>query len=101
MSQTSTRSRYVAAGFAVALTLGTAAAVQSQATAAPSNKGAIAAAKAAVAQHATRFGFGAGQALVVKEVYRDATSSTVRFDRTYRGMPPGLGQPAVAPLPSA
>jgi Zn-dependent metalloprotease len=46
----------------------------------------IAAAKAAVSSHAKRFGFGAGQSLVVKAVYRDSYGLTVRFDRTYRGL---------------
>lgn len=90
MSHQHARSRYIVAGFAAVLTLGTAAAVQTQATAATSSGskgGVVAAARAAVTQHAARFGFGAGQSLVVKDVYRDAKSDTVRFDRTYRGVP--------------
>jgi Zn-dependent metalloprotease len=46
----------------------------------------VAAAKGQVAQHANRFGFGTGQALTARAVYRDKTGSAIRFDRTYRGL---------------
>jgi Zn-dependent metalloprotease len=46
----------------------------------------VTAAKAQVLRHANRFGFGPGQALVAGETFRDRTGSTIRFDRTYRGL---------------
>ncbi|MFJ5228681.1 M4 family metallopeptidase [Kitasatospora sp. NPDC088391] len=49
---------------------------------------AIARAQANVASHADLFGFGPGQALVVKDVVTDADGAQhVRFDRTYNGLP--------------
>jgi zinc metalloprotease ZmpA len=44
------------------------------------------AAKVQVGLHANRFGFGPGQELAARAVYRDRTGSAIRFDRTYRGL---------------
>lgn len=45
----------------------------------------------AVGSPAIRFGFGPGQALITKNVYTDRHGYTVRFDRTYRGLPSSVG----------
>lgn len=46
----------------------------------------VAVARAQVALHSNRFGFGPGQALVSGAVFHDRTGSAIRFNRTYRGL---------------
>jgi Zn-dependent metalloprotease len=54
--------------------------------AASGSSGAVPTAKAQVASHANRFGFGPGQALTSKAVYLHKSGTVVRFARTYRGL---------------
>src|SRR6478736_2698627 len=88
MSHRYSRTGTVAAGLAVALLAAGAVAVSANGSAAHQSRASvILSAKAAVAQHAARIGFGTGQSLVTKDVYLDGYGSTVRFDRTYHGLP--------------
>jgi len=64
-----------------------AAAVQAQPASDHATGTKVSTAKATVGVHASRFGFGPGQALIAKNVYSDKTGSSIRFDRTYRGLP--------------
>jgi Zn-dependent metalloprotease len=68
------------------LTLAGAAAVQAQGAGHPT-AGAVSSAKAGVSAHASRFGFGPGQGLTARTTYHDGSGYTIRFDRTYRGLP--------------
>ena len=87
MSHRHARLGYLAAGLAAVLTLTGAAAVQAQAPSGASRSASSALGATAVGEHPARFGYGPGQRLVAKATYRDANGSTVRFDRTYRGLP--------------
>ncbi|KUJ67727.1 peptidase [Streptomyces albus subsp. albus] len=89
MSTPAARRRIAAATLAAASALvATGLQVSTPAAAQPGRASAIAHAKANVARHAAAFGFGAGQALKVKDVIIDADGTQhVRFDRTYRGLP--------------
>jgi Zn-dependent metalloprotease len=51
-----------------------------------SSSNGVAAAKAQVASHSNRFGFGAGQALTSRAIYQSKIGTVVRFARTYRGL---------------
>ncbi|WP_441248644.1 M4 family metallopeptidase [Kitasatospora sp. McL0602] len=89
MSPTSSQRRHLAAG-ALAVTAALVAVTfqSGTASAVTSRDAAIARAKANVAHNAGTFGFGADQALQVKDVIIDADGTQhVRFDRTYRGLP--------------
>jgi len=77
----------LAAGVAGALAIGGTAAVQAQPVGHQVPGAKVAAGKAAVAQHMNRFGFGPGQALIARGVFADRLGYTIRFDRTYRGLP--------------
>jgi Zn-dependent metalloprotease len=81
------KATYLVAGLAVVVSVTGAAAVQAQPSANNASSGKVGTAEAAVNAHSNRFGFGPGQALQVKAVYTDRLGSTVRFDRTYRGLP--------------
>ncbi|GJF34881.1 peptidase [Kitasatospora sp. NE20-6] len=90
MSPTSSpRRRTLTAGALAATAALVAAGVQvATATAVPGRDTAIAKARTNVSHNAELFGFGAGQALQVKDVVIDADGSQhVRFDRTYQGLP--------------
>src|SRR6478735_5435636 len=86
MKHSHARAGYLAAGLASALTLAGAAAVQAQSAGHPT-AGAVSSAKAGVSAHASRFGFGQGQGLTARTTYHDGSGYTIRFDRTYRGLP--------------
>ncbi|MFJ5120524.1 M4 family metallopeptidase [Kitasatospora sp. NPDC088548] len=90
MSPTSSRRRYLAAAAVAATAALVATTVQAgSAAAAPTDRAAaIDRARANVAHNAGVFGFGDGQALVVKDVVLDADGTQhVRFDRTFQGLP--------------
>ncbi|MER5640615.1 M4 family metallopeptidase [Kitasatospora sp. NPDC002227] len=89
MSPSSSRRRPFAAGaLAVSAALVAVSFQTGSASAVSVRDAAIAHAKANVAHKASAFGFGADQALVVKDVIIDADGTQhVRFDRTYRGLP--------------
>ena len=87
MNHPRARAGYLAAGLATALTVAGAAAVQAQGAGHPLRAERLSSAKSGVAAHANRFGFGPGQGLTARATTTTAPGSTVRFDRTYRGLP--------------
>jgi Zn-dependent metalloprotease len=72
---------------ALATVLAVAGATAAQGTSTGTSPDGVAAAKSQVMHHSNRFGFGPGQALISRAVYKDRTGSAIRFDRTYRGLP--------------
>ena len=92
MSRVRIRTSLVVVGLTSAAALVAAATVSAQASDTTATTGTIAAAKAAVSTHPTRFGFGPGQSLKSLAVYTSPQGAAIRFDRSYRGLPVIGGQ---------
>ncbi len=99
MSHAHVRTGYLVVALTAAAALVGAATVSAQGTT-TTKAGTIAAAKAAVSAHPNRFGFGPGQQLKTLAVYDSPQGATIRFERSYRGLPMFGGQLIIHLTPS-